>query len=424
MFANISNEWLSIIKTNELDNILDSLKGEPMTPPAEQIFEFARLTPFDKIKCVIVGQDPYPSPGDAHGLAFSCMSGIPASLRNIYRSLLKQKHIKELPETGNLTSWAKQGVLLLNTALTTTPGQSMTHKKIWEKYTRDLITRLSQLRPMVFILWGDKAKALRDSINYIAVVLEWGHPSPLARNANFINCSNFTETNSVLVKLGEKPINWNVVELNDDGKDGKDSCDSCSSAVNAEFGNNPRTQVLFTDGSCFPNKSCPASVGGYAAVIAYGSFKDVLFYGNIDNKIEYATNQRAEGFAIYHALEYLKSHMPDWDSVIIITDSQFWIDMFIKYMPSWKKHNKFDEKKNPDLTIKLWDLYSHLLRNKKSISFRHVRSHNKSGWSDYAPDTYEYFCYLNNDYVDKIAEFAREKLQRGKNVISKAKYND
>ena len=352
MFSNISNEWLNIIKTDELENILNKLKDEPTVPPANQIFEFARLTPFDKIKCVIVGQDPYPTLGDAHGLAFSCLTGIPASLKNIYRSLLKQKLIKELPETGDLTSWASQGVLLINTALTTNPGKPLAHKKIWENYTRDLITRLSELRTMVFILWGDKAKALRDSISHIAVVLEWGHPSPLARNANFINCTNFNETNSVLVKLGEKPIDWNVVNLNNLNN----IDDDFSPNVHATFGNNPRTQVLFTDGSCFPNKSCPESVGGYAAVIAYGSFKDTTFYGNIDNKVEYATNQRAEGFAIYYALEYLKPRIDDWDAVIIITDSQFWIDMFCKYMPAWKKNNKFAEKKNPDLTVKLWDL--------------------------------------------------------------------
>ncbi len=409
MFSNISNEWLNIIKTAELDNILNEIQDIPTVPPKEQIFEFARLTPFDKIKCVIIGQDPYPTPGNAHGLAFSCLNGIPASLRNIYKCLLKQKLIKDLPDTGDLTSWAEQGVLLLNTALTTTPGKSFTHKVLWSKYTRDLITKISELRPIVFILWGDAAKSLRDHINHIAVVFEWGHPSPIARNSNFINCTNFKDTNTALTKLGDKPIDWRIGVVK----------------IDTMFGDN-RTHVLFTDGSCFPNKACPESVGGYAAVFAHGVFKDVLFYGNIENNIEFATNQRAEGLAILHGMQYLQdtSRIDLWDKLIIITDSQFWIDMFEKYMPSWQNGNKFLEKKNPDLTVKLWDVYLLLLKAKKNISFRHVRSHDKAGWSAASHDSYEYFCFINNDYVDKIAEFARKNIKRGKNIIGTAKYGD
>jgi uracil-DNA glycosylase len=409
MLSNISAEWLNILNTDNLNIITDELSNVDTVPPAEQIFEFARLTPFDKIKCVIIGQDPYPTPGDAHGLAFSCLTGIPKSLRNIYKCLLKQKLIKELPDTGDLTCWAKQGVLLLNTALTTTLGKPLAHVKLWREYTNELISKISQIRPLVFILLGDKAQTLRKYIHHKAVVLEWGHPSPLARNADFINCPCFSDANTILNKLGEKPIDWNI------------NLDP----LNAMFSDN-RTLVLFTDGSCFPNKLCPQSVGGYAAVFAHGAFKDVLFYGNLDTNIEFATNQRAEGFAILNALNYMKdpSKLDAWDSLIIITDSQFWIDMFNKYMPSWQKGNKFLEKKNPDLTVALWAVYIELLKKKKNISFKHVRSHDKAGWSSAPRDSYEYFCYINNDYVDKIAEFARQKVSRGKKIISIAKYDN
>ncbi len=410
MFSNISDNWVQILKTDDLEAIVEILKNKPTTPKLEQIFEFARLTQLETAKLVILGQDPYPTPGDAHGLAFSCMNGIPASLKNIYKCLLKQNLISEYPETGDLTNWAKQGVLLINTALTTTPNKSLAHADIWRDYTADLITRLSKLKPMVFILWGEKAKALRNNIDNKSVVLEWGHPSPLARNAKFVDCTNFAEANVVLEKLGEKPIDWNV---GDSGPANK---------LSSEFGD--RTEVVFTDGSCFPNKACPQSVGGYAAVFAYGSMKDVILYGNIANEVEYATNQRAEGIAILQSMKYLRKCLDKWDSLVIITDSQFWIDMFQKYMPAWAKKNQFGEKKNPDLTVQMWDYYCDLTKTKqKKISFKHVRSHNKAGWGDAPRESYEYFCYLNNDYVDQLAEHARKKVAKGKNIIGKAHYD-
>jgi uracil-DNA glycosylase len=412
MLSNLSNEWLNLLKTDELDNIIAQLSNIETVPGQEDIFNFARITPFNKLKCVIIGQDPYPTPGDAHGLAFSCLTGTPASLKNIYKCLLKSKLIKEIPDSGNLTQWAEQGVLLLNTALTTIPGKSLAHMKLWSHYTNELIKRISEIKPLVFILWGDRAQKVKSHIDHRSVVLTWAHPSPLATKSNFINCTNFKEANEILVKLGEKPIDWNIYNL--------DEPDSLKEV----FGNTPKTQVVFTDGSCYPNRSCPEAVGAYAASFAYGSLKDVILYGNIDTNVEYATNQRAEGFAILNVLNYLKYKLDEWDKLYIITDSQFWIDMFEKYMPEWSVNNKFGIKKNKDLTVKLWAVYKLLLDKKKEIIFNHVNSHNKSGWKSAPVESYEHFCYINNDFVDNLAEFARTKVEPGKNVISMARYED
>ena len=177
-FNGISDKWKLLLINNKIYDILDKIKDKKsITPNIENVFEFAKLTNFDSIKVVIVGQDPYPKSGHAHGLAFSCLKQIPASLLNIYKCLVKHKLIKRIPESGNLENWTKQGVLLINTALTTEIGQANAHSKLWEDYTTKLLKNISEIKPIVFMLWGNHAKKLKSYLSSKSIILEWAHPS-------------------------------------------------------------------------------------------------------------------------------------------------------------------------------------------------------------------------------------------------------
>lgn len=414
--SGISQEWLDVLKDDSLQEIFEKLKG-PITPPSNKIFEFARLTDLNKIKVVIIGQDPYPRAGDAHGLSFSCLTGIPSSLKNIYKCLLKHKLIDAIPSHGNLEYWAKQGVLLLNRALTTVVGQPNAHAEIWGPYTTGLIQRLAANRPLIFMLWGNNARALNSEeiVGTKSFVYEWTHPSPLAQTKqSFMDCNHFIEANKRLIRLGKEPIDWNV--------------DPPGNEVEIAFGAKPSTQIVFTDGSCEPNRICPEAIGAYAASFALGSLKDTVLYGNIPNRPNYASNQRAEGYAILKLFKFLADHINEWEDVIIVSDSDFWIKMHETYMPNWYRKGGFEafaEKKNPDLTVQLYKAYYELTEeNQKSVGFRHVKSHDKLGWSKFPEDSYEYFCWLNNDYVDKMASYARKNLKPGEDSIEEASYDE
>lgn len=410
--ANVSKKWRDLLENTELTDICKSIDGTPFTPPVSNIFEFAKLTPIDKIKVAIIGQDPYPRAGDAHGLAFSCLTSVPASLKNIYKCLLKNKLIDEIPTEGNLEYWAKQGVLLINRSLTTLIGKPNSHAEIWNEYTKTLISKISAMRPMIFMLWGNNARELRDAIDSKSFIYEWSHPSPLAQhNQKFINCPHFEFANKLLIQLGEEPIDWNIYEP--------------ISEIEQEFGTGSGNHVIFTDGSCYPNKTCAEAKGGYAASFVLGPKKDTIIYGSISNRPEFATNQRAEGTAILKVLEFLTEHHDEWNRCVIVSDSEFWIKMFEQYMPNWAINDKFDEKKNPDLTKKMWELYFTLTDEySKIIQFRHMKSHGKDGWQNEEEGTYKHFCFINNNYVDELASYARTELLPGNMIITTASYDE
>lgn len=184
----------------------------PIYPPQPLIFRAFELTPPSQVKVVILGQDPYHGPNQAHGLAFSVPDGevIPPSLKNIYKELhtdLQQPH----PASGNLESWAKQGVLLLNTILTVQHKQAHSHKKSgWEDFTDSVIQSLNQApHSIVYLLWGAHAQAksqLIDSNKH--TILEAPHPSPLSAHRGFFGCRHFSKTNQILKANGQSPINW------------------------------------------------------------------------------------------------------------------------------------------------------------------------------------------------------------------------
>lgn len=322
------------------------------------------------------------------------------------------------PVTGNLTGWAQQGVLLLNTALTTRTNHAKAHSKLWMQYTVQLIVDICYSMSPIFILWGNEAAKLERFViatNAILVedssiaqsqVLKWSHPSPLAQMSkdpdavqkHFINCTNFAKANEILRLMGEAPINWDCF---------------ASDPLELHFKADLDTHVIFTDGSCWPNKKISTARAGYAAYFAYGVCKSTLLIGNIDITVAFATNQRAEGEAIYRTLNYVYEADPKAKRVIVVTDSEFWINTITKWLPNWISRGLLETKANPDLNKKIWDIYSKNKERGALIEFFHVNSHDKSGWSAEPKNSFKYYCYKWNDFVDRTAGDARTKMTPG-----------
>jgi uracil-DNA glycosylase len=189
-------------------------RAHTVYPDMHDIYAALRLTGFDDARCVILGQDPYHGPGQAHGLAFSVRPGveIPPSLRNIYAEIHDDLGLP-IPTTGCLIPWARQGVLLLNSCLTVRAGQAGSHRPLgWETLTDSIIARLGRReKPLVFLLWGNFAKAKVPLIeNPRHLILTAPHPSPLSARYGFFGCKHFSQANAFLMQNGDAPIDWRV----------------------------------------------------------------------------------------------------------------------------------------------------------------------------------------------------------------------
>lgn len=203
-----------------LGNFLRTEKaaGKEIYPPGPMIFNALNSTPLDQVKVVIIGQDPYHGPGQAHGLCFSVQPGvaIPPSLLNIYKELKRDLNL-DMPSHGYLQSWAEQGVLLLNTSLTVERGQAGSHaNQGWQPFTDRVIEVVSQHQPhLVFLLWGAHAQSkqrLIDTQKHLA--LRSPHPSPLSAHRGFLGNGHFSRCNKFLEQHGLAPIDWRVPPLN------------------------------------------------------------------------------------------------------------------------------------------------------------------------------------------------------------------
>ena len=218
----IHESWLKYIEA-EFDkeymrNVKESIlnfkeSGKIIYPKNNEIFNAINLTEFDKTKVIILGQDPYHGPEQAHGLSFSVKNGIkpPPSLLNIFKEVEFDLSIRVDKENGNLTRWAKQGVLLLNSLLTVEKGKPLSHKEIgWEILTDKIIEVLTQNRKnLVFILWGSHARSKKNLISKNEnLIIESAHPSPLSAHRGFIGSKPFSRTNDYLIKNNMNPINW------------------------------------------------------------------------------------------------------------------------------------------------------------------------------------------------------------------------
>lgn len=195
--------------------LLEEKKKYPVYPPGALIFNAFNHTPFDKVKIVLLGQDPYHGPGQAHGLCFSVPEGVakPPSLVNILAELKSDLGIPE-PRHGNLTKWADQGVLLLNATLTVRANQAGSHQnRGWESFTDAAIRKLSTERSgIVFMLWGNFAiakKAMIDTTRHF--ILTSVHPSPLSAYRGFFGCRHFSQANKLLMQQGVEPVDWELV---------------------------------------------------------------------------------------------------------------------------------------------------------------------------------------------------------------------
>lgn len=195
---------------------LQSVLGDDprqILPPAPQIFTALDLCPPDATRVVILGQDPYPTPGHAHGLAFSVepdVTPVPRSLKNIYTEM--QDDLGACPPNGDLRFWARQGVLMLNTVLTVPAGDANGHKDLgWQTLTSQVLARLLD-RPRAFLLWGKPAQKAARNIGQPHFKLETAHPSPLSARRGFFGSRPFSRTNAWLAEQGQPPINWTTPE--------------------------------------------------------------------------------------------------------------------------------------------------------------------------------------------------------------------
>ncbi|MFC3912215.1 uracil-DNA glycosylase [Pseudaeromonas sharmana] len=192
--------------------------GKLIYPPANDVFNAFKFTEFGDVKVVILGQDPYHGPGQAHGLCFSVRPGIavPPSLVNIYKELGQDIAGFSHPGHGYLVSWAQQGVLLLNTVLTVEAGKAHSHAKLgWETFTDAVIAALNTQREgLVFLLWGSHAQKKGQFIDRTRhQVLMAPHPSPLSAHRGFLGCRHFSQTNQLLQQQGKAPINWQIAPI-------------------------------------------------------------------------------------------------------------------------------------------------------------------------------------------------------------------
>ena len=219
----IEKSWLPYIQKKNKKPYMKELKqflanelkqGKVIYPHGDHIFEAFNATPFDNVKVVILGQDPYHGPGQAHGMCFSVRPGVkqPPSLKNIFKEL-HQDLGTSIPSHGYLMDWAKQGVFLLNTVLTVEQGKAGSHrKKGWEDFTDKVITTINQEKEhLFFLLWGStaqKKEALIDGEKH--TVLKAPHPSPLSAHRGFFGCRHFSKANDDLKNHGLEPINWQL----------------------------------------------------------------------------------------------------------------------------------------------------------------------------------------------------------------------
>ncbi|WP_291258904.1 uracil-DNA glycosylase [Fusobacterium sp.] len=216
------NDWDEILK-DEFEKeyykklrkfLIEEYKTRIIYPKMENIFSALKLTSYEKTKVLILGQDPYHGPNQAHGLAFSVNPGvkIPPSLLNMYKELKSELGL-EIPNNGYLIPWSEQGVLLLNTALTVRAGEANSHSGMgWEIFTDNVIKHLNDREdPVIFVLWGNNARKKKSYItNKQHFILEGPHPSPLSASRGFFGCNHFKKINEILENIGKKEIDWQI----------------------------------------------------------------------------------------------------------------------------------------------------------------------------------------------------------------------
>lgn len=437
---------------SEAISAVNSTVGGTIAPPACDILAAFRECPIDIVRGVIIGQDPFPTAGNAHGLSFSVRHGvaIPPSTQNIYGCLRNRGLMADRPTHGNLTKWASQGVLLLNCALTTFVGKSNVHAAAWDTYTSALIQELSRLgRPLFFILLGAFAQKKEHLIGPGNKIIKWGHPSPVSTlnqkpgPANFVNSDVFEVANDFLVERGDEPIDWDIsvdlptgyvapkpvaggyerdVPADDDGfvdANAQNTSGENMAALMANVGkclpatrwiptrecgaDDPQTPrpglYLFTDGAATSNgrSGCRASWGFY---VTDGSICAEVC-GQVAHGDSPPSNNRGELEAIFRGMEFIRDHLDEFDcaEIIIISDSSYALGCVNSWIDAWiETPSKLAGKKNLDLIFAAREILT-ALEEVRTVTFGHTHSH---CLEPSRTDRMAWFTWRLNDIADKL----------------------
>lgn len=375
-------------------------KFEKLCPSIEDVFNAFKLTPYWETKVIIIGQDPYQTPGFAHGLCFSVQMDIkiPPSLNNIYKALMNTGVITRKPTHGCLQNWAAQGILMLNASLTTEIQKPGAHK-FWHAWTDWLIKYLSDNREnLIFLLWGKDAQRRGEYVDPKKhYVFEWIHPSPMAQGVpdhlQFKVCDHFTSTSDIYEYLYGRTIDWNPTS----------------------------TTFVYTDGSC-PNNGTSRAKAGYGVYFQSGPLHKLKIASPLPKALYNGeemkqTNIRAEMLAAIDALTVYAESGCIGDFIMII-DCEIVVKTINIWLKDWYRKNLIEKRKNPDL---LWKLKSALdsvrsFQKEHGLTFKveHIYSHVPK---NNAPDkgTKEYKMWKGNNIVDVLAKEGvnlKEKIYR------------
>lgn len=360
-----------------------------LSPPPHLILNAFRLTPISRIRVVLIGQDPYINPGQAMGLSFSTPAGvrIPPSLLAIFKCLQHSGFIEKIPDNGDLTDWAAQGVLLINSALTTQMGTSDAHGKIWKDYTDALMDKLqSHPRRLIFILLGKNAQSTPVNTN-LHDVLSWGHPSPQVDHnrkpenpKNFIYCDVFARTNELLESRGEEPIRWGAKPLCRPAAEAAridvpvQAADDppCTNAMRELIDDD--TLWIFTDGGAVANgkASCRASWAFYAV----SREVSVVQSGRVvsGDGLPKPSNNRGEMTAMMRALDFIAGSGAR--KSVIVSDSELCIKTLTLWAAKWiADPAKGEKRKNMDLVVPAYNRLQEIRAGGQIVDFTHVNSH-------------------------------------------------
>lgn len=416
LFDDMTPETRQIL-TGELKALLiPTIQGlrtaGPVVPRSDQIFNAFKLCPIERTTTVIIGQDPYHD-GSAMGLSFSALRGskIPPSLRNIYAALVSSELIPAVPKHPDLSRWASQGVLMLNTALTTAPKQAGAHTEIWKDYIAGIIGVLADRRtPMVFVLWGVHAKNIMSGITLRPnhAVFEWGHPSPMTTEnrrvndpASFINCDSFVRVNKFLESHGFPPIDWNVDENVALAAIATDTTPVITAPVLGSplVLKPPNTLWVFTDGGATANgrAACSATWAWYATDgNASWVSRGIVEAAVVGGQTIPPSNNRGELTALLAALAWISKEGAKHSHVMVISDSEYSINSITDWYPKWKATGKLAEKKNIDLIAAAHTSYASI---KSKTTIQHTRGH---GDEPEDKNSSEWFIWKGNDICDKL----------------------
>jgi uracil-DNA glycosylase len=447
----VDHEWLEFMESHgfaiEARGILerlevgyardhtDSLFADVMCPRAENVFAFAHECPFDEVRVVLVGQDPYPKRECAEGRSFSVPVGvaIPPSLRNIYAALVAQGLMpaSDATKTGNLVKWSRQGVVLINTALTTLAGTTAAHMDAWAAFTRRVIIEIGRAHPgTIYILLGDHAQKLKRDVPKNCAILEWSHPSPMCsanRDAmnpkHFSKCTVFKVANNMLIANGKEPIDWNPNGPIASSAPAAAAAAGIGAAAPMIAGKVTREVitrdhalaipdmfgdviVAFVDGAAAKNGSEDATAA-WGAIIVCG---DVMYtiQGIVETITEHGgkklvpTNNRAElmamrdVFALVASEAFISAH--GTRALLVAYDSAYAAGCIREWYEKWCKVPPREVKLNLDI-IKIAYDYKKRCEAARTIEWEHVKSHRVE-----PKDPRARYLWLGNARVDELAQ--------------------